>query len=65
MAEARNYKRWRVLAAVVVIIGIAGADHFTSPTFLANLGIGGVETVLDQRRGGEACAPCGAPCPSD
>lgn len=62
--QARGYRRWRVLAALLLISGAVMADHLQSPTFKTNLGVGGLETTLNQREGSEACAPCGAPCPS-
>lgn len=62
--QNRGYKRWRVLAALLLVSGAVMADHFHSPTFKTNLGIGGLETTLNQREGSNACAPCGAPCPS-
>ncbi len=56
------YKRWRVILVMVAILIVALADHLRSPTFAYNMGQG-VETSLMQRDG-NACAPCGAPCPS-
>lgn len=56
------YKRWRVILVMVAILIAAMADHLSSPTFAYNMGQG-VETSLMQRDA-NACAPCGAPCPS-
>lgn len=59
----RDYQRWRVLLILAVLTALILADHATSLTFQANLGVGGLETTLDQRsRRASACAPCGAPC---
>ena len=61
-----HYKRWRVVAALLVIGGLITADHVSSLTFRMNMGEGGFETTLTQRQSQtSACAPCGAPCRSD
>ena len=65
-ADDRPYSRPRLIAALLVIGGFIMADHIGSPTFRANMGEGGLETTLSQRDSQTAaCAPCGAPCPSD
>ena len=62
----RAYSRPRLLATLLVIGGFIMADHVGSPTFRANMGQGGLETTLNQRESQTAaCAPCGAPCPSE
>lgn len=62
----RGYSRLRLIIVVLAIGGGILADHIGSPTFRMNLGEGGFETALTQRRSQtSACAPCGAPCPSD
>ena len=54
------------MIALLVIGGFILADHLGSPTFRSNMGEGGIETTLGQRESqAAACAPCGAPCPSD
>lgn len=66
MATDRRYSRLRLVVALLVIGGFILADHIGSPTFRRNMGEGGFETTLTQRESqAEACAPCGAPCPSD
>ena len=57
------YKRWRVSTIMVAILVVVLADHLRSPTFAFNMGQG-TQTSLMQRDLG-ACAPCGAPCPSE
>lgn len=57
------YKKYRVVIVLLLILSAVVADHLRSPTFAYNMGAG-VETSLMQRDAG-ACAPCGAPCPSD
>ncbi len=66
MSGARVYSRLRLLV-VLVAIGVAIlVDHIGSPTFRRNMGEGGFETALTQRQSQtSACAPCGAPCPSE
>lgn len=66
MSAVRVYSRLRLLFALVAI-GIAIlVDHIGSPTFRRNMGEGGFETALTQRQSQtSACAPCGAPCPSE
>lgn len=65
-AEPRRYSR---LLLIVVLAAAAAAillDHVGSPTFRRNMGEGGIETALTQRQSqAAACAPCGAPCPSE
>lgn len=65
-AEPRRYSR---LGLIVVLAAIGAAillDHVGSPTFRRNMGEGGFETALTQRQSQTAaCAPCGAPCPSE
>lgn len=64
--EPRRYSR--LLLIVLLIAGGAAIllDHIGSPTFRRNMGEGGLETALTQRQSQTAaCAPCGAPCPSD
>lgn len=62
----RGYSR---LLLIVVLLAIGAAilvDHIGSPTFRRNMGEGGIETALTQRQSQTAaCAPCGAPCPSE
>ena len=66
MTRQRPYSRLRVVVALLVIGGFIMADHLGSPTFRRNMGVGGIETTLTQRESqAAACAPCGAPCPSD
>ncbi len=64
--DQRLYSRLR-LVIVLIAIGVAILfDHIGSPTFRRNMGEGGFETALTQRQSQtDACAPCGAPCPSD
>lgn len=57
------YKRYRVIIVLSLILAAVLVDHLRSPTFAYNMGIG-TETSLIQRDV-NACAPCGAPCPSD
>ncbi len=66
MSSTRSYSRLRLIV-VLVAIGIAIlVDHIGSPTFRRNMGEGGFETALTQRQSQtSACAPCGAPCPSE
>lgn len=59
----RMYKRWRVLVIMLGIFGFVMADHLGSPTFAFNMGQGGQTTLMQRDLG--ACAPCGAPCPSE
>lgn len=66
MSRDRAYSRARLAITLLVIAGFILADHIGSPTFRSNMGQGGVETTLSQRESqADACAPCGAPCPSD
>ena len=66
MSGNRAYSRARLAIALLVIGGFILADHIGSPTFRRNMGEGGFETTLTQRESqADACAPCGAPCPSD
>jgi hypothetical protein len=66
MSGDRPYSRARLAITLLVIGGFILADHIGSPTFRSNMGQGGVETTLSQRESqANACAPCGAPCPSD
>lgn len=66
MDSERRYSRLRLVAVLLVIAGFILADHLRSPTFRRNMGEGGFETVLTQRESQvAACAPCGAPCPSE
>ncbi|GEM_PF-254865 len=66
MGANRTYSRARLAITLLVIGGFILADHFASPTFRRNMGEGGFETTLSQRESqADACAPCGAPCPSD
>ncbi|ALM52462.1 hypothetical protein [Halomonas huangheensis] len=57
------YKRYRVIAFLLVVLMLVLADHLASPTFAFNMGDGRAQTALNQRDA-SACAPCGAPCPS-
>lgn len=59
----RMYKRWRVLAIMIILLVAVMADHLRSPTFAFNMGQGGQTTLMQRDLG--ACAPCGAPCPSE
>ncbi len=63
MAAKRDYSRLRVIVALIAIFGAILFDHLHSTTFAHNSGHGGVETSYTQRDA-NACAPCGAPCPS-
>lgn len=66
MDSERRYSRLRLVAVLLVIAGFIIADHLGSATFRRNMGEGGFETVLTQRESqAQACAPCGAPCPSE
>jgi hypothetical protein len=66
MSGNRPYSRARLAITLVVIGGFILADHIGSPTFRSNMGEGGLETTLSQRESrAAACAPCGAPCPSE
>lgn len=66
MSRDRAYSRARLAITLLVIGGFILADHIDSPTFRSNMGEGGIETTLSQRESqAAACAPCGAPCPSD
>ncbi|AGY92039.1 hypothetical protein SPICUR_05320 [Spiribacter curvatus] len=64
MSEARDYYRWRVLAALFGLLVLILTDHFNSATFARNSGQAGVATSYSQLDRG-ACAPCGAPCQSE
>lgn len=66
MPETRRYSPLRLVVVLLVIAGFILADHIGSPTFRRNMGEGGFETTLTQRESqAAACAPCGAPCPSE
>ncbi|MBN8411379.1 hypothetical protein LCL99_03505 [Halomonas denitrificans] len=57
------YRRSRIIAMLLAILVLILADHLSSPTFAFNMGDGHARTSLNQRDA-NACAPCGAPCPS-
>lgn len=59
----RPYSRTRILVMLAIILALIMADHLNSPTFAFNSGHGNVKTALMQQDK-NACAPCGAPCPS-
>lgn len=63
MPGRRDYSRLRVLVALVAIFAAIFFDHIHSATFAHNSGQGGVQTSYSQLDA-NACAPCGAPCPS-
>lgn len=66
MTSPRVYSRLRLLVTLVAIGVAILVDHIGSPTFRRNMGEGGFETALTQRQSQtSACAPCGAPCPSE
>lgn len=65
-AHSRDYSRIRLVAVLFALGAVILVDHVGSPTFRRNMGEGGFETALTQRQSQTAaCAPCGAPCPSE
>lgn len=65
-AEPRRYSRPGLIVVLAAIGAVILLDHVGSATFRRNMGEGGFETALTQRQSQTAaCAPCGAPCPSE
>lgn len=63
MSAARDYSRWRIVLVLFGLLAAILVDHLNSSTFARNSGQAGVETSYSQLDD-NACAPCGAPCPS-
>lgn len=59
----RAYSRIRVVLALLALLAFVLLDHVNSTTFARNSGAA-VQTSYSQRDA-NACAPCGAPCPSE
>ena len=59
----KNYSILRLISVLAIVFTVIMLDHLSSPTFAFNTGQGVATSLL--QRDETACAPCGAPCPSE